>query len=96
MDPERIAEWTAVFGSPTVCVKTPIPQLADLPAKPRSKVYFLDLGELTDEQYNRLIDHIAAKFSLDPFETAADVQKRGVPILADDCMVTVENPQKWL
>ena len=89
-------EWQAILGTTTVCVKTPIRQWADLPGKPNALIYKLDVAQLEPYQLTALISHLANKFGLSLDETTEDVIKRGVPILADDCVVIIEHPQRWL
>lgn len=40
--------------------------------------------------------YLANKFGLDPSVVEAGIDEEGVPILAEDCMVTIHNPQRWL
>ena len=93
-NPERIVEWMAVFGTNILYVKSPIPFFADLPGRPNTLVYELDLAQYTDEQRHRLVQHIAAKFHIDPLTVEIDMEQ-GVPILAEDCNVSVSNPLRW-
>lgn len=95
-DTVRVAEWEAVFGDTNVCIKSPVPIVANLPGRPGVPIYELDLAQLTAVQRERLIAHIAAKFNIPADEVAADLDTIGVPILADDVTITIHNPQKWL
>lgn len=92
---DRAAEWQQVFGTTTVNVQTPLPQWADLPGKGRAKIFLLDLGLITPEQRQRLIEHISQKWNIPPDQVEADIEAQGVPILDEDCYVTVLNPHKW-
>ena len=94
-NPERAADWQAMLGSTTVFILSPIPVLANLPGKPHAQVYLLDLEALTPEQTDRLIAYLAQKFSIPESEVARGLPTEGVPILADDCIVTVLSPQRW-
>lgn len=94
-NPERAAEFAAVFGSTTVCIKSPLPIPVSVPGHPATLAYELDLQQLTADQRQRLIDHIAAKFGRDAEEVAADIDTVGVPILAEHVTIAVHNPQKW-
>lgn len=62
-DPTRQAEWEQVYGSTSVCVRSPIPEWANLPGRGRSLVYLLDLSELTGEQRERQIAHITEGYA---------------------------------
>ena len=53
-------------------------------------VYMLDLRKLTDEQTARLIEHMATKFGLACSEVQRDLYQHGVPILADDLIITTD------
>ena len=95
-DPVRAAEWQEILGTTTVCVRSPIPTLGELPGHPKALIYELDLNMLTPEQFENIVVFISKKFN-EPVEAVrAGILILGMPILADDCMVIVENPQRWL
>lgn len=94
-DPKQAAEFERIFGTTTVHVKSPFPELSELTGKPAVPAYMLDLSLITDEQRHALIRHIADKFCIPLGEVAVTLDMHGVPILAEDCMVTVEHPQRW-
>lgn len=94
-DPERAAEWQEIMGTTTLCVKSPIPSQASLPGIKTALIYELDLDLLTEEQLHRLVTHIANKFNYTPEEVKEALPIQGVPILADDCTVSMGNPQRW-
>lgn len=86
--PERVREFEEVFGSATVPVRGwIIPHRASLPIG-RREVWELDLDAITDEQRERLIAHLAAKFGADEAHVRAHLRDEGVAILADDCVVS--------
>lgn len=95
-DPERKAQWQNFLGTDTVCVKSPLPIWAHLPGRPNSAVYLLDLDELTEPQMAGLIRLIAQRFNLDESDVAQNIRAEGVPILAEHCIVTIENPIRWI
>ena len=95
-NPERAADWQKIYGSDTVCIQSPIPTRANLPGHPDALIYMLDLNEMTADQTERLVAHIAQRFNIPPLEVARDLQQHGVPILADDVIIAVKNPQRWL
>jgi hypothetical protein len=95
-DPEQAARFQAVFGRTTVKVKSPIPEIANLPGKPNTQIYLLDLDLITPEERARLVQNIAERFGLPLATIEAELDSHGVPILADHCTVTVNNPQRWL
>jgi hypothetical protein len=92
----RAAEWQKHLGTTTVYVKSPIPSWASLPGIPRAQIYELDLELLTPVQRENLVIWLAEKFDLPADEVRADLEKYGVPILAEHCVVTVEHPHRWL
>ena len=95
-NPERAADFERVFGSTTVYVESPIPQLATVPGLGEQRVYKLDLKLLSREQRLRLENYLSGKFVLTEVEVRDLLNERGMPILAQDCIVTVANPQKWI
>ncbi len=95
-DSQRAGDWIKTLGSSTVSVMSPIPQLVNLPGHPSALVYMLDLACLTPDQRARLVAHIAQHFNIPAAEVERDLDRQGVPILADDCIVSIANSQKWL
>ena len=94
---ERGEEFKAMFGTNTVHVCSPFPTMARLEGREEPEsVYMLDLAMLTDDQQANLFIHLARKFSADPKAVEAAVKALGLPILANETVVTVNNPQKWL
>jgi len=94
-DPERAAEWQAILGTNTIYIRSPIPESANLPGHPDALIYYLDLDLLAEDQRIRLIAHLAHKFGLAEAGVDAMMEEHGVPILANDCSITVRNPQRW-
>jgi len=93
----RGEEWERVAGTRTFPVLTPIPCMATLPGRPGlSRVFLVDLGELGPGVLERIVAHLAAKFQLSEQEAAAEIKTAGVPILDEECTVSISNPQKWL
>ena len=94
-NPERRAVWEDILGTATVHVKFPFPREANLPGHPNTLIYEVDLDFLTEEQRQRLIAYVAAKFGFSESEVAANLDSEGMPILAIDCVASVQNPEKW-
>jgi len=94
-DPERAAEFEQVFGSATVPVEAPVPARADV-AGEEHLAYALDLEALDAETIARLVEHLAAKFGVDPDLVEEALHAQGLAILAEGCVVTVHNPHRWL
>jgi hypothetical protein len=95
-NPDRAADWQSILGRATVSVLSPLPSRGNLPGHPDALFYMLDLDALTSEEIDRLTAFIAQRFHIADAEVAHDLRRNGVPILADDCIVSVHlNPQRW-
>lgn len=93
----RYQEWLNVLGSNEIILKSPLPALGNFPGIDGPALYYeLDLNELTDEQRERLINHLSEKFEVPRGEVAAELDTIGCPILGDGVIVTVHNPQRWM
>lgn len=91
-NPERRRFWMSVFYTDTVPIKSIIPGFADLPGHPDAQVYFLDLEAITPAERRRLVRHLANRFNLSPHYVAANLNKQGVPILAEDVSLISTDP----
>lgn len=81
----RAKDWVYVFGRlENVPVMTYYTTLANLPDRPNSAVYQLDLARLTFAERARLVEHIAERFDLPADEVDRDLDREGCPILATD------------
>jgi hypothetical protein len=96
LEPDRAAEFEAIFGTTTVGVKSPFPVKADLPGHPDSWVYELDLGLITANQRARLVAHLAGEFDVPAEEVEATLDEQGVPIRVVDCAVGMANLLRWM
>lgn len=86
----RYQEWLDVFGGNEVpIINIVIPNKANVLGEIRD-VYMLDLAKLTPAQIWRLTRHISRKFEIPSDEVARDLPKIGVPILAEDVMITTD------
>lgn len=95
-DSARARAWRDVFRDEVVYLQSPAPQEIVLPEIGQAFAYMLDVDLLTDEQRARLVQHLARKFRLDEGFVDEQIDAVGVPILARDVTVTIENPQKWV
>ena len=86
-DPERRKYFEAILG--TVPVTSYLPTTVNVPEKGVSKAYKLDLKRVTPMQRQAIIDHITKRFKLDAKLVTEDLEKMGVPILADQCTVAI-------
>jgi hypothetical protein len=92
---ERGEEWKGIAGTNHFPVRSPIPSLGILPGKGEQRVYLLALDQVEPETLNRIVSHMSEKFGLTPEEARDEMEKAGIPILADECSVMVHNPQRW-
>lgn len=93
-DPERAAEWKAILGTTTVPIKSFYPVLATLPGHTKAQmVYQLNLDQLTEKQWNRVIQHVATKFEYAIKWVEDLLPEHGIPILAQDVTVSIKRPQ---
>lgn len=88
---ERAAWWLEVFGGDRCPIKSILPHRASLPGHPNALVYELDLAALTPEMRERLVASIAKRFNLSPAFVEFDLDNEGVPVLADDVVVSTTN-----
>jgi hypothetical protein len=87
---ERAEPFRRVFGTTTVDVTTRVPFLANLPGRPRTMVYLLDLKSLTAEQRAALVAHLSEQFKLGAEEIQTELQTAGMPIVADGCTIAIK------
>jgi len=88
-DPERRKYFEAILGTNEVPVTSYMPTTVKVPEKGVTEAYKLDLKRVTPAQREAIIAHIAGRFKLDPESVAKDLEKMGVPILADQCTVAI-------
>lgn len=88
-DPERAKKWREVFGKDEVQILSPVPFLANLPGFDEPQlVYLLDFRAMTPEARVRLVQQTAERFGEDTAVVDADLEREGMPILADEVTVT--------
>ena len=89
VDGKRKAFWMEVFGTDTLPVVGVVPQWATVPSREGPQlVYMLDLRVIGGEQRARLVGALAEKFGLPVEEVAGLLDVHGVPVLADDVVLT--------
>ena len=86
----RGEEWKRVLGTNQFCVVSAMTSPGTALGRPGS-FYFMDLETLNAEDRSTLVKHLAGKFHLSVEQVEADIAQYGVPILADDCQLTVLN-----
>lgn len=87
-NPERLESTRRIFGGDKVPILSIVPTKMDLPGHPNALAYMMDLKAITSEQRQRLVESIAARFSLDASFIDGNLDIIGVPVLADDVVVT--------
>lgn len=90
-DEERRAFWLEVLGSDTLPIVSPIGRYVNLPGKPNSYTYKLDVDQLEEADQVKLVKMLAAKFGLDEMRAWNEVAENGVPVLAEDVTVTCDD-----
>jgi hypothetical protein len=88
----RYQEWLEVFGSDTVEIECASPIENEGPDGRRAKFYRIKLPVLSPDQRRRAIRLKARKFELSLFEVAETIDdpRHGLPIFADDVIVSVD------
>lgn len=85
----RAADWQAIFGRTCdIPLKGSRPSVANRPGLGYAYVYKLDLLAITADERQCLIEHIVTRFSLLRDQVERDLDERGVPILAEDVLVS--------
>jgi len=85
-DPARAAFWNSTVGTATFPILSPLTFIANLPIGPRL-AYNLDIKALGDELKQKIAAALAGT-DADPSEVIAEMETKGIPILADGCVVT--------
>lgn len=86
-NPDRKQFWKEVFGADIAPVKSFAMTRANLPGYPRALIYKLDLKALSPEIRARLVNHLSTRWNLTPAEVESDLEKTGMPILAEDVTI---------
>lgn len=86
-NPDRKQFWKEVFGADIAPVKSFAMIRANLPGHPRALIYELDLKALSPEIRARLVNHLCVHWNMMPAEVEAELEKTGMPILAEDVTI---------
>jgi len=87
---ERAGEWRIIFGRlDHIPVHGYAPVLADLPDRPRSACYMLDLARITVVERILLVSVLAKRFKLSPRLVEHDLDRYGCPIPATDTLTLI-------
>jgi len=86
----RASDWMHVFGRLNdIPLRGPFAIKVNVPGRSSVSAYLLDVSLLTAEERLRLVNHIANRFNLPPAEVDRDLDAQGVPVLAEDVLVSV-------
>jgi len=85
-DPKQIVLWQQLFNTDTVPLKTPAPFIIQ---GTEQIAYQLDTEALTTQQQQNLTDHLAAKLGHNKQYIAKHLKADGLPILAQQLIVTI-------
>jgi len=82
---ERAGDWRVIFDRlDNIPITGYIPMLADLPDRPRSACFRLDLKRITVVERILLISTLAKRYHLSPREVEQNLDWYGCPILVAD------------
>lgn len=87
---ERAEWWRHCYGSLDVPLLSPIPEWRRGPDGTPQRFFKVDMRRLTDEQRERVAAFVADKFSVPIDDVRADMERDGIPILADDVIVSFD------
>jgi hypothetical protein len=97
-DCERADWWREAFGGLEVPLVSPVAQLWLVPGvdgvEGEHLVYQVDVSKLGGDQIDRVARVVAAQFDLDVASVRADIEREGIPILAEDVVVSFD--ARWL
>lgn len=84
----RHADWQAIFGSDLVPLVSPSRYSANFGNEEFNvEIYKLDIAALDAGQRERLVNYVAAKFSVMPAEVERQLDNQGFPIREADVNV---------
>lgn len=89
IDPERARLWREIFGSDEVEIISPLAIWASLPGFDLPQLVFgLYLEALSPEARHALVAYTAKRFGMDAAFVEANLEREGMPILAEHVTVT--------
>jgi len=94
---ERAEKLKELLGSRTVPVCSPCKELAVLPDHDGEvEVYRLNFKALEIRQQKALVNHLADEFEAPQAEIEKAIRAEGHPLIAEECNLIIQNPQRWL
>lgn len=88
VNPGRAEIWRRIYGTDVIPLKSFVPQRGSLPGKPDALFYEVDTRVITPEQRARLVDYLSEAFNQERSFVENNLDLIGVPVLADDVMVS--------
>lgn len=89
IDPERKAVFERIFPGGRVPIKSPVPVCKDRFADGGIYYYYsVDMNRVSAELRLKAVEEIVAKFKLSPDGVSHEVDVKGIPLRADDLIVT--------
>lgn len=86
----RAGDWYTAFGRlDNIPVTSFSPTLADLPDRPRTACFRLDLTRITVVEKILLISTFAKRYKLPPRQVEKDIEQYGCPIPAADVLLLI-------
>lgn len=83
----RYAEWRQILGSDEVPLRDSAERAIRL-GEEETRGYLIGLEQLSMDQFARLIEHLADKFSAPPLDVIAELKSNGhMPIRAEDVTI---------
>ena len=87
--------YLEALGSDVVPIRDPRPApRVELEEGRELAVYFLDLSRLNSAEIEALARMLARRYALDEAAMLEDIERHGVPVLADDCVVITKKPER--
>lgn len=95
IDPERKRWFQRVFNRDTIAIRDPVGIDADTPDGTK-RLYIITKEELTEEVRHRYLEAVCEKYNVAPEEAAQVIEASDYVIDGTGCMVSIDNPQRWI
>jgi hypothetical protein len=95
-DHDRSEKWREIFGINVIPIKSVVGQFVNLPGRPGSLCYMLDVQALSPEQLEKLVTSLAEEHKIDIQAVRNFVMTDGVPILTDSVSVESTDQEEIL
>lgn len=91
---DRAEAWLRILGMAEIPVLSPTCVTAEIPDYGVCRVYLVDLKALSGEQHARLAMYLADRFKKPIQDVVDDMNSRGVPVVAEGCILAVRST-RW-